>query len=55
MIQRVLSEPSWSGRLTTDDLCGLTPLIYNHVNPYVIFRLGMNPQLPIDPSDALAA
>lgn len=28
MIQRVLSEPSWSGRLTTEDLRALTPLIY---------------------------
>ncbi len=55
MIQRVLSEPSWSGRLTTDDLRGLTPLIYNHVNPYGIFRLDMNSRLPIDPIEALAA
>jgi hypothetical protein len=55
MIQRVLSEPSWLGRLTTDDLRGLTPLIYNHVNPYGIFRLDMNARLPIDPTEALAA
>ena len=55
MIQRVLSEPSWSGRLTTDDLRGLTPLIYNHVNPYGIFRLDMTSRLPIDPAEALAA
>jgi hypothetical protein len=55
MIQRVLSEPSWSGRLTTDDLRGLMPLIYNHVNPYGIFRLDMTSRLPIDPAEALAA
>jgi TnpA family transposase len=55
MIQRVLSEPSWSGRLTTEDLRALTPLIYGHVNPYGIFRLGMNACLPIDPIEALAA
>ena len=55
MIQRVLSEPSWSGRLTTEDLRGLTPLIYGHVNPYGIFRLDMNARLPIDPTEALAA
>ena len=55
MIQRVLSEPSWSGRLTTEDLRGLMPLIYNHVNPYGIFRLDMNARLPIDPTEPLAA
>jgi TnpA family transposase len=55
MIQRVLSEPSWSGRLTTDDLLGLTPLIYNHVNPYGIFCLDMTSRLRIDPAKALAA
>jgi TnpA family transposase len=55
MIQQVLSEPSWSGRLTTEDLRALTPLIYGHVNPYGIFHLDMNARLPIDPSDVLAA
>jgi len=55
MIQRVLSEPSWSGRLTTEDLRALTPLIYGHVNPYGIFHLDMNARLPIDPTEALAA
>ena len=33
MIQEVLSAPSWSGRLTADELRGLTPLIFGHVNP----------------------
>jgi TnpA family transposase len=51
MIQRLLSEPAWSGKLTTEDLRALTPLIYNHVNPYGIFRLDMNTRLPIDPID----
>jgi hypothetical protein len=55
MIQRVLSEPSWSGQLTTEDLRGLTPLIYAHVNPYGIFHLDMNTRLPVDPTEVLAA
>jgi TnpA family transposase len=55
MIQRVLSEPSWSGRFTTEDLRALTPLIYGHVNPYGIFHLDMNDRLPIDPTGVLAA
>jgi hypothetical protein len=55
MIQRVFSEPSWSGRLTTEDLRARTPQIYGHVNPYGIFRLDMTARLPIDPTEALAA
>jgi TnpA family transposase len=55
MIQRMPSEPTWSGRLTTEDLRALTPLIYGHVYPYGIFRLDMNDRLPIDPTEALAA
>ncbi len=55
MIQRVLSEPSWAGKLMTEDLRALTPLIYGHVNPYGTFRLDMNARLPIDSADASAA
>jgi TnpA family transposase len=33
MIQRVLTEPSWFGRLTAEDQRALTPLIWAHVNP----------------------
>jgi len=41
MIQRVLAAPAWLARLTPEDLRGLTPLIYAHVNPYGVFRLDM--------------
>jgi hypothetical protein len=54
-VPRVLSRPSWSGRLTTKDLHALTRLIYGHFNPYNILRLGTDARLPIDPTDALAA
>ncbi|HMB05694.1 MAG TPA: Tn3 family transposase, partial [Isosphaeraceae bacterium] len=54
MIQRMLSEPSWSGKLTAEDKRALTPLIYAHVNPYGIFRLDMNARLLIDPVYASA-
>jgi Tn3 transposase DDE domain len=37
MIQQVLSEPAWSGRLNAQDLRGITPLLYGHVNPYGAF------------------
>ena len=49
MIQQVLSEPAWQTRLTPDDLRGLTPLVYSHVNPYGSFRLDLSSRLPIDP------
>ena len=34
MIQQVLAEPAWAGRLNTQDLRGITPPIYSHVDPY---------------------
>jgi TnpA family transposase len=45
LIQKVLSEPQWAKRMTSEDLRGLTPLIYNHVNPYGLFLLNMNERL----------
>jgi TnpA family transposase len=53
MIQEVLSVPSWSGRLTPEDLRGLTPLIFGHVNPYGRFELDMEERLPL--GDAVRA
>ncbi|MFQ5853144.1 MAG: Tn3 family transposase, partial [Candidatus Binatia bacterium] len=47
MIQRVLAEPAWKDRLTLEDLRGLTPLIYAHINPYGSFLLDMEERLII--------
>jgi TnpA family transposase len=47
MMQQVLSEPAWQGRLTTMDLRALTPLKWQHVNPYGTFTLNMNERLPL--------
>lgn len=47
MIQEVLDTTQWSGRMTDEDMRGLTPLIYNHVNPYGRFELDINKRLPI--------
>jgi hypothetical protein len=46
-IQQVLAEPAWSGRLTTVDLRALSPLKWQHVNPYGTFTLNMNERLPL--------
>jgi TnpA family transposase len=47
MIQEVLSTASWSERLTEEDMRGLTPLLYGHVNPYGRFELDMSKRLPL--------
>ncbi len=49
MIQQVLAEPTWAGRLNADDRRGLTPLVYAHVNPYGSFQLDLHSRLPTDP------
>lgn len=47
MMQQVLSEPAWQGRLTLTDLRALTPLKWQHVNPYGTCALNMNERLPL--------
>jgi len=48
MIQQVLAEPLWQDRLTANDRRGLTPLKWQHVNPYGTFTLNMQERLPLD-------
>lgn len=48
MIQQVLTEPQWVGRLTPDDLRAITPLIFNNVNPYGSFDLDLTKRLNIE-------
>ena len=48
MMQSVLVEPDWARRLTAEDYRGLTPLIYNHVNPYGRFDLDLGSRIEID-------
>jgi TnpA family transposase len=48
MLQQVLARPHWSERLSARDLSALTPLIWEHVNPYGRFELDMQARLPID-------
>ncbi len=47
MIQRVLGQPGWTERMTEEDWRALTPLLYNHVNPYGTFELDMAQRLPL--------
>jgi len=48
MIQKVLSQPHWQGKMTTRDYAALTPLIWEHVNPYGRFELDMNSRLALE-------
>ena len=50
MLQRVLSENQWLEMMQPDDFRALTPLIWNHVNPYGLFQLDMNERLMIEES-----
>jgi hypothetical protein len=48
MIQQVLAEPEWRGRLTAFDLRALSPLKWQHVNPYGTFTLNMQERIPLE-------
>lgn len=48
MIQQVLAQPAWQGRLTATDLRALTPLKWQHINPYGTFMLDMRQRLRLD-------
>jgi len=45
MIQKVLAQPNWQEKFTPRDCVALTPLIWEHVNPYGRFDLDMNARL----------
>jgi TnpA family transposase len=47
MLQQVLAQPHWRQKLEPRDLSALTPLIWEHVNPYGRFELDMNARLPL--------
>jgi TnpA family transposase len=48
MLQRVLGEKDWLTLMKPEDLRGLSPLIYNHVNPYGLFELDLSKRLVIE-------
>lgn len=47
MIQKVLALPHWQEKFTPRDYAALTPLIWEHVNPYGRFDLDMNARLAL--------
>jgi len=49
MIQQVLAEKNWLGRMREEDRRALTALIYAHVTPYGSFALDMTKRLFPEP------
>ena len=48
MMQSVLAEPIWAGRMSQADYRGLNPLIYGHTNPYGRYDLDMNDRIDFE-------
>jgi TnpA family transposase len=48
MIQQVLAAREWQARLSAVDLRALSPLKWQHVNPYGTFTLNMQERLPLE-------
>lgn len=48
LIQEILSEPQWKGRLSEIDKRALTPLLHGHINPYGLVSLDMGARLMIE-------
>ena len=46
MIQQIIEEHGLQNKLTKEDKRALTPLIYEHVNPYGLFPLDLSTRLP---------
>ena len=55
MIQQTLNDPDKMEYMTPEDLRGLTPLFFSHINPYGRFDLDMDYRLPIATAYAEAA
>ena len=47
LLQAVLRDPRWAGKLTEEDRRALSPLFWAHVNPYGRFRLDMDTRLDL--------
>ena len=48
MMQQVLERPHWADRLTPIDLRAITPLIWEHINPYGRYELDMTTRLALN-------
>ena len=54
IIQQILSEAEWAGRLDDRDRKALSALIWAHINPYGTFHLDMSTRLDLGPASGQA-
>ena len=47
LLQAVLDEDAWKVPMKPEDWRGLTPLFYQHINPYGRFTLDLTQRLPL--------
>ena len=47
MVQDILAEERWKNAMKREDWRGLTPLFYQHVNPYGRFTLDLTQRIPL--------
>jgi hypothetical protein len=47
MLQDVLAEKKWKDAMKPEDWRGLTPLFYQHVNPYGRFTFDLTQRIPL--------
>ena len=55
MLQQILSNKQQLELLQAEDLRALTPLFWNHINPYGTFRLDMSERLIIETTEEQSA
>ena len=46
MIQKIIKDRQLTNKLTAEDKRALTPLIYEHINPYGLFPLDLSTRIP---------
>ena len=55
MVQSVPGDRGWASTLSSDDLCGLSPLIYAHINPYDRFEVDLDRRIDFESKAACAS
>ena len=55
MLQQVLKESGWVDKLTIEDKRAITPILYEHINPYGLFTLDLSTRLNISFPESVEA
>ena len=45
MVQSILNDPGWADRLSSEDMRGLSPLLYLYINPHGRFELDLDERI----------